>query len=96
MMLTVTPDIIYRFLTEDDDNPVDDATEATLAQCDITDICTGSEMSENRLGGDDICDIASQVRDACLNPNRDVVVWYGPDAECLVASYDKTKITVSA
>ena len=45
-------------------------------------------MSENRLGGDDMVELAAEVISA-IEEGWKVVTWYGPDTEVLVAGIEK-------
>ena len=51
--------------------------------------------SENRHGGDDLVALADNVVKA-MTSGLAVVTWYGDDAECLIAAYDRRVLNVVA
>ena len=58
-------------------------------------IFVGQDVSSSKsVGGDEICSIADDVREA-LDNGHTIITWYGDNAECLVASYDEDSIRVA-
>ncbi len=66
-----------------------------LAHCDIEQICVGQGMSENHLGGDDLVEIADEVRDA-IEDGYKVFTWYGPETEVLIIGYRPDELKIEA
>lgn len=102
-MLTVTKQQLFAFLhcgaktykafREDDESRdvggaclLDRATFNALKLCDLRRIVADSHMSENHLGGDDLVTLADDVL-AALDAGYELVTWYGPQTETLVAGY---------
>lgn len=99
-MLKVTKAQLHNYLVnggEDynasNDNPLPALLVGQLKDCDISDIVSGQEMSEDRLGGDDLVCVADKVVDDLLEGYQ-IVTWYGENAEALVAGYREDEIEI--
>lgn len=64
-----------------------------LTKCDLKCVLASSEMSENHLGGDDLCAMASDVL-ATVKEGFEVMVWYGPKSEALVVGYRPNQVKI--
>ncbi len=53
-----------------------------VADKELVEICCGTDMSENHLGGDDILEYVAATANAA-KLGLEIVTWYGPNAEAL-------------
>ena len=65
---------------------LDEATFTALKECDLKSILSGSEMSTDHLGGDDLVGLADDVVQA-IEFGYTIATWYGPNSEALVCGY---------
>jgi hypothetical protein len=72
---------------------LDEATFAGLKTCDFRKIVAGSHLSENHLGGDDLVAVADDVLRA-IEDHYQLVTWYGPDTQALIAGYRKDQLII--
>jgi hypothetical protein len=72
---------------------IDEAAFAGLKDCDFRKIVVGSHLSENHLGGDDLVTVADDVLRA-VEEHYQVVTWYGPNTQALIAGYHKDQLTI--
>lgn len=106
-MLTVTTRQLWYYLNNggkefelpDDPDDCEDCpfyqeTLHALHKCDLKNILAGQYMSEERLGGDDLCGMADDVV-AAIKEGYEIISWYGDDAEALVAGYKPAELTIT-
>jgi hypothetical protein len=65
-----------------------------LLACDLIEIIVGQEMSEDRVGGDDICEIADATVKA-IKDGYQVHIYYGEEAEVLILAYRYDQLTIT-
>jgi len=90
-MLTISHRNLWAFLNEsldEEEQTLFDRTvsaedKAALANLDIRQVCVDFSMSENHMGGDDICDIVHDTLEA-VKAGYEIIVWYGDDTEVLI------------
>lgn len=106
--LTITAKAIHAFLEHDGKNlsfkdwlecnecvkpPCSKAAFEAMKKLDLCEIISGTEMSENHLGGDDLVDVAHQTVQA-IKSGYEVVTWYGDESEALVLGYRESEVTI--
>lgn len=65
-----------------------------LKAADLRDIVSDQCMTDNRIGGDQIVDIADQVCTA-IEQGYAISTWYGEDSEALIVGYRADQLTVT-
>jgi len=104
--MLITPPQLWAFLSHQCDNyddyeqeAIDDAKEtlltpeqfAYLKQQDLKPIMADQYVSECHPGGDDLVGVVDEVL-AAQRDGYQIVAWYGPNAEVLIAGYRGAQI----